>query len=116
MEKDYTGTIIAESLEDDSVLSTLEVLGMKITDDENPADRWHLYTVKVSRQDIERLALNIKSGTWYMHFWKDRHVIAVFKDKVFEFEYDDRATWKDAVEYGKSQGIPEEQLDFIIEV
>ena len=50
-----------------------------------------------------------------MHFWKDRDVIAIFKDKKFEFNYDDKSTWKDVVNYGLSLGIPKEQLDFLIE-
>jgi hypothetical protein len=50
-----------------------------------------------------------------MHFWDGRDVIAIFKNKVFEFNYDDKSTWSEAVDYGRSQGIPDEQLDFIIE-
>lgn len=50
-----------------------------------------------------------------MHFWNGNQVIAVFPGKVYKFQHSNKSTWKDAVEYGKSIGIPEEQLDFIIE-
>jgi hypothetical protein len=50
-----------------------------------------------------------------MHFWKGRGIIAIFKDKIFEFNYDDKATWSEAISYGTSLGIPKEQLDFLIE-
>lgn len=49
-----------------------------------------------------------------MHFWQDRDVIVVFRDKMFEVNFDDKETWKDAVAYGLSVGVPEEQLDFLI--
>jgi hypothetical protein len=114
MNKDYRGTIVEESLEDNRVLNGLEITSFRISSAENPADRWHLYSVKVSEDDILRLSRNIKAGKWYMHFWKGRSIKAVFNGKVFEFDYDDKSTWKDAVAYGRSVGIPEEQLDFVV--
>ena len=113
MEKEYTGIIIMESLTDDRVLSDLEFLDFKVTKEDNPVDRWHMFKVKVSLEDIEKLS-NIIKNKWYMHFWKGRDIIAIFKGKQFKFNFDNKETWKDAVEYGKSIGIPEEQLDFPI--
>lgn len=115
MTKDYIGTIVEESLEDNRILNSLEIVGFKISSDDNPTDRWHLYKVKVSRGDIQSLSKFIRSGKWYMHFWSVRKVIAVFKDKTFEFDYDNKDEWKDAIEYGLSLGIPREQLDFVID-
>lgn len=115
MNKEYKGTIVEESLDDNRVLNDISITGFRISKDENPADRWHLYTVMVSKSDIEKLSKYIKAGKWYMHFWKDRDVIAIFKDKVFEFNYDNKSSWKNAIEYGRSQEIHDEQLDFIIE-
>ncbi len=101
-------------MEDNRILNDLEIVGVRISKTENPADRWHLYTVNVSREEIEKLSRNIKPK-WYMHFWKGRDVVAIFKDKEFDFNYDDKSTWSSVLEYGKSQGIPEEQLDFPID-
>ena len=39
----------------------------------------------------------------------------LFKGKRFEIKFSDKSTWKDAVNYGLSIGIPAEQLDFAIE-
>ena len=50
-----------------------------------------------------------------MHFWNEREIIAVFKDKTFTFNSDDKPSRINAVNYGISLGIPEEQLDFIID-
>ncbi len=109
MNKDYTGTIIEQSLIDPSVLANLDVVNKEIS------GSWTLNKVKVSEQEIEQLANNIESNKWYMHFWKGKDVIAVFKDKQFRFNYDNKETWKPVVEYGLSIGIPFEQLDFPIE-
>lgn len=112
----YTGTIIEESLEDNRILNGFEIVSVRITLDKNSLDRWHLYKVKSSKENLFQLSSSLKQGTWYTHFWdEDRNVIAIFKDKVFEFNHDDGPSWTPAVEYGKSLGIPDEQLDFVIE-
>ncbi len=112
--REYKGVIVEESLEDNRILNDLKIIDFRISKEENPADRWHLYTVQVSKEEIDRLSKNIKPK-WYMHFWKGRNVIAIFKDKKFEFNFDDKSTWKPVVEYGLSLGIPKEQLDFPID-
>ena len=112
--EEYKGIIVEESLEDNRILNDFKIIDFRISKEENPADRWHLYTVQVSKEKIVRLSKNIKPR-WYMHFWKNRNVIAIFKDKKFEFNFDDKSTWKPVVGYGLSLGIPEEQLDFPID-
>ena len=114
MVNEYKGIIVEESLNDNRIMNDLNIIGFRISKDENPADRWHLYTVLVSHENIERLSNNIKPK-WYMHFWKDREIIAVFYGKTFEFNYDDKSSWTPAIQYGLSTGIPGEQLDFIID-
>lgn len=114
MNEKYKGVIIEESLENNKVLNDLEIIKLKITKEEIPSERRHLYTVKVSKNDIENLSKNIKPK-WYMHFWKGRNIIVIFKNKKFEFNYDNKATWKPAIEYGLLLGIPKKQLDFPID-
>ncbi len=108
----YKGTIVEESLEDNRILNDITIVGVRISRDENPSDRWHLYTVNVSHHDIDTLSKYIKAGKWYMHFWNGNDVIAVYKDRIFEFNYDAKETWKEALEYGRSLEIPEDQLTF----
>jgi len=112
--KEYRGVIVEESLEDNRILNEVKIDAVRISRQEDPSDRWHLYTVRVSDELIMKLAENIKDK-WYMHFWKEREVIAIFKKETFKFNYDDRATWEPAVKYGLSIGIPKEQLDFPID-
>ena len=114
MRKKYTGIIVEESLEDNRIINALEVIKVKISDEQKPEDRWHLYTVQVSQKDIKKLSKNLKQG-WYMHFWKGREIVAIFKDKKFEFDYDDKNSWEPVIEYGLSLGIPKEELDFPID-
>ncbi len=110
----YVGTIVEESLLDNRILNKLKIKSVRISSAENPLNRWHLYSVEVDDKDIDLISKNLKSTKWYAHFWKGNKVIAVFKDKTFNFDYNKKETWKQAVEYGLSIGIPKEQLDFKI--
>lgn len=110
----YKGAIVEESLEDNRIINSLNISKIRISSEKKQEDRWHIYNVDVSEKDIENLSKMIKNR-WYMHFWKGREVIAIFKGKKFRFNYDDKSTWKPAVEYGLSIGIPREQLDFTLE-
>jgi len=42
-------------------------------------------------------------------------VIVVYPNKEFDIVYSDKDSWKDAIAYGQSLGIPIEQLDFKID-
>ncbi len=113
MAKDYTGIIVEESLDDNRLLNELNVRKIRITGHTNPADRWHMYEVDVTKEEIQELSKHI-IGDWYMHFWKETDVIAIFKNKVFEFNYENKNTWNKVLEYGRSLGLPEDELDFPI--
>jgi len=115
-EKEFIGCIVEESIDDNRELNGLQVIEIKITGEPDPANRWHIYKVVVDKAEIEKIWHHLKEG-WYMHFWKsDRQNMTIyFKGKKFEIMIGYRSTWTAAVEYGKSVGIPEEQLDFEIE-
>jgi hypothetical protein len=115
MNQIYKGTIVEESLTDNRIINNLKIVRFRISKDENPSNRWHLYTVNANKEEIQKVSRYINSGKWYMHFWSGNDVIAVFKDKIFEFKYDQKETWKGAIDYGRSLGIPDEQLDFVVE-
>ena len=104
----YKGIIIKESLEDPSILGSFETLKQKTSDD----GAWEMYTVLIEEADIEKLSRVIKEGTWYCHFWEGKNIIAVFRNKTFSFDAQDKASWIPVLKYGRFLGIPEEQLDF----
>jgi len=110
--EEYKGIIVEESLENNRIINDIKVVKVEISLEEDPSERWHIYTVEVSKEQIEKLSKNIKQK-WYMHFWKNKNIIAIFKNKIFEFNFDDKSSWNPAVEYGLSVGIPKEQLDFL---
>lgn len=105
------GTIIENSLEDKSILKDLEITKTYQIED------WLLHDVLVSEERAEKLGQYLNDGPWYMHFWEEGkdEVLVIFKDKNFRIKYSDKATWADAIEHGKTRGIPEEQLDFLIQ-
>ncbi len=105
----YTGVIIKSSLRDPRILEQFKVLKQEADED------WELYTVEATKEQLEQLSNELIKGKWYTHFWQNRDVIVVYKDKIFEFNFDDKASWKPAIDYGLSIGIPAEQLDFPIE-
>jgi len=109
MEK-YKGTIIENSLQDKNILTELEITNTHHFHD------WVLHDVLVSKEQIKSLGHYLNGGAWYMHFWIPGQdtAIVVFKDKDFEIKLSDKLSWIEAITYGKSVGIPEEQLDFIV--
>jgi DNA-directed RNA polymerase beta subunit len=114
-EQEFSGTIVKESLEDARILDTLRTSKVRVTDEEKPEERWHLYTVKVTPEQLQRIAAVMKPRNWYAHFWNGNNVRVVFRDKIFAQKADDVGSWQPAIRYGLSVGIPREQLDFIIE-
>jgi len=108
----YHGIIIEEGLGDRSVLAGMRILGSK------RAGTWTLLKVDVDEARIEELIglvqknLRIEKGVpFYAHFYRRGELIVVFPEKIFHLK-PDKVTWKSAVNYGKSKGIPEEELDF----
>lgn len=110
MDRKYKGCVVEESLNNNLMVNELDITRIEISQ----KLRWHLYYVRVSEDEIKKLSKHIKSK-WYMHFWKDRNVIAVFKDRIYRFDYNDKDSWEPAIRYGQVQGIPREQLDFPID-
>lgn len=77
---------------------------------------WTLHNVFVDEETALKIGNYLADGPWYIHFWKtgDDNVLVVFKNKNFWIKHSDKSTWTEAVSHGKSMGIPEEQLDFLI--
>ncbi len=108
--KMFKGTIIENSLNDASILQQLQV------EKTWQAGTWALHDVLVTQEQINQLSKHLADGPWYMHFWEagEDEVQVVFKNKLFTVQHSDKSTWTEAIAYGKSIGIPEEQLDFLI--
>ncbi len=109
--EEFHGIIVNKSLKNESVVDTWNVIGKK-------KGNWVLYKVSVNEDDlnsfIKKLQSNMAKGAWYAHFYNKNgsKIIVVFKEKVFETS-NNKENLNKIVQYGKSLGIPLEQLDFI---
>jgi hypothetical protein len=105
------GTIIENSLINKDILKTLQII--KTWQDGD----WILHSIQIDEGRIKELSESLNNDPWYIHLWekgKDR-VTVIFKNKIFTLNFSDKSTWTEAVNYGKSLGIPAEQLDFPID-
>ncbi len=105
------GTIIENSLSDKNILKKVQITKTWSSDD------WILHSVLVNKNLIPELSKSLDNGPWYIHLWEQGkdYVTVVFKDKIFNIKYSDKNTWSEAIAYGKSIGIPAEQLGFPID-
>ena len=110
----YKGQVVEESLRNNRILNSLHITHVEITKDRNPRDRWHIYTVQMTKRDIDKLSKNLKGKHWYAHFYKGNELIVAFQNKIFRLKRSEPKTWKEAIEYGLKLGIPKKQLDFKI--
>jgi len=104
----WHGILIDEAFPE-GFLSSLKVIGKKKSDD------WILLKIEVPDSSVEKSVQEIQKhmkDEFYSHLYsKDGKLIVIFKKKAIRIE-SDKSTWEEAVEYGKSIDIPEEQLDF----
>ena len=111
MNNEFHAIIVNKSLINESYINQLNVIGKE-------EDDWILYKILVEEsglmETVKEIQSNMRDGAWYFHFYNSdgSRLIVVFKDKYFET--DNKAeNWSEILEYGKSIGIPAEQLDFV---
>jgi hypothetical protein len=107
---EYHGIIIKEGLKDPSILRQMEILGTKKTGE------WTLLRVEVNENRINEIIRIVERNlltkpVYYAHFYRNEELIVVFPKKIFHLT-PNKKTWKPAIEYGKSMGVPEDELDF----
>ena len=115
----FKGLVIAEGLDDPTIVKQLVVYRAAI----GPAgdgvqgtgsDRRHFYWISGTEADVALVQAHTLPG-WCAHFWDARQIVVVFHDRSFVLDKLDRATWQEAVAHGVAQGIPAEQLDFLVD-
>ena len=103
--------IVDKSLSDLSVLKKLNIIS------QTKDGGWILYKISIDSSEVDKtirmIHSNMAEGNWYFHFYnKDgSRLIIVFRDRVIETN-NNPSNWASVIEYGKSLGIPTEQLDF----
>lgn len=112
--RDYKGIVVAEDLNNQDLLKDVEVSNVRVIQSVRDQMTWHVLEVKVDKDQIEDLSHALKENR-YMHFWKDKNVIAIFAGpKYFEFDYDDKSTWQNVLKYTDFLEIPRNKIDFSI--
>jgi hypothetical protein len=112
----WKGVIVAEGLLEPSLINGFEVFRARISKTEldvgdGKTSRWHIYHVYATETQICEMSTQIRPG-WYAHFWKGDSLQVIFRDRKFRVQIHDKSTWKPPIEYGRSIGIPEKELDF----
>lgn len=77
---------------------------------------WTLYGIEIDNQVFEKCIKDIQNNLkndqpYYAHFYNDENLVVVFKEKIF-YVKPNISTWQSIIDYGKTLGIPQEQLDF----
>lgn len=117
----FAGILLKESLSDESVLNSLNIEKLEHWKVENaspdqPADWTALYYSGEDSQVseiAEKLSASLKQGPWYTNFTtKGDRVYVIFPDKIFTYRIGDQRARNEALEYGRSIAVPENQLDW----
>ncbi|MGA5451828.1 hypothetical protein ACPCVO_34860 [Streptomyces umbrinus] len=117
------GVLIAESLRAGAQLTGIPLRITKLTRVEmtdlgqDQPRIWTLLDFAADELDAERLADQLASclsstGVWYTDFHTSRETFVVFADKVFRYARGQAEGRREAQDYGRSVGVPEQQLDW----
>jgi len=117
------GALIAESLRvgaklDDLALTVTTISRAELGDVSAGQPRtWTFIEFEAPDADADRLVRALEGalariGGWYCDFRNDAETFVVFADRSFRYPRGDRAGRAAAVEYGRSVGVPESQLDW----
>ena len=118
-----TGTLIGESIRANAPLTGVPLTVTEIRRDEVPdpaPGQPSTFTViafsapdGAADQLAAALAHSLSArGGWYCDFRTDTESFVVFAGRIFRYPRGDQAGRAAAVEYGRSAGVPEHQLDW----
>lgn len=116
----YRGLLLKESLEDEAVLNLLSITKTEMWNMPNAADfqpkQWTAIHFEVGKDEVgsiaELLSRALKLKGWYLNMSGEEHEMVVFPNRVFNYTKGDMKKKNEAIEYGKSIGIPPNQLDW----
>jgi len=122
----YKGVIIEESLENNDILKSINILSTKVESvvekHKTPwLKQWTLHTVELPENQADNIAQEISKAldqehSWYADFKNETTHFIIFRDKVFKIDRTSKEQYDKAKEYGISLGIPPYQVDFHPEV
>jgi hypothetical protein len=116
--EEYHGIIIDLSQRNNSILMNLDIIGRKkffnnlvsLLKVRIPIDALE-ETIQGLQSNMRKRLLPFAKG-FYFHLYSEEELIVAFKEKVFRTKPEPNS-FGEIIEYGKTLGIPEKQLDFI---
>ena len=119
----YAGLILKESLKSVDILEDKDIkvsrienweLGDKAADFQ--PNTWTAIFIEGIEENIEQVAKKISKvilPKWYANLSDNSTEFVIFHNKIFKHKKSNKEDAKEAIEYGKSIGIPEHQLDWM---
>jgi hypothetical protein len=116
----FTGLLLQESLEDLSVLETLDITKVEVWEPGElgkPAGPiWTATYFEGSDDDAdktaERISKAMKASFWYANIHLETDEIVIFADNVFRYVRGDAQARKAPEDHARSLGVPEHQIDW----
>lgn len=110
---DYHGNLLDTEFKSPEFLKKFNIFASR----KSRRNPWIMTGVIVPAEKIEEVISEVQEELlddqpYYAHFYRKDELIVVYKKKVFRVTPDE-STWNEAVEYGRSLGIPAEQLVFL---
>ncbi len=107
----YHGIILDKEFKDSQFVNTFRIFNKRKSSTDSD---WILFGIEVEDQKlsetINAIQENLKEDKpFYAHLYNNEKLTIIFKKKIF-YITTDVSTWNEFVDYGKSLGIPEEQL------
>jgi len=110
MEKPYHAILLDTEFKDVGFIKKWKELGRK----HSRTNNWWQIKVEVPESRLKELIEEgqklLMNDKFYFQAYKDNEVIFVFPKKIFHLT-PDRTKWKKLIDYGKSIGIPDDQMD-----
>lgn len=108
----YHGIVIPEGFNDPSLVDSFKLFAKKRSNNNG----WALCGISVHESEVNEVIHSIQNQLradepWYAHLYNDEELIVIFKQKIFRVT-PHQSSWKPVIEYGRTIGIPDEQLDF----
>lgn len=106
----WHGILLDAAFSEPGIISQFNCVAEKLIED------WRIFCIEIPadsfERDVSRLQAAMRQGEpFYLHFYRGDLLVVVFADAKFEMTRE-RGSWAEAVAYGRSIGIPLEQLDF----
>jgi len=110
MSQPYHAILLDTEFSDPEFLGRWKLLGQK----KSKTNPWSQMRIEVPEERLEELVNDgqnlLLSDKFYFQAYRDNELIVVFPRRIFYLKQD-RTDWQELIAYGRTLGIPEDQLD-----